>query len=346
MSVSAFRVVVPGVAPSARVPKRPSGPRQTRSLPVIRPAVPLTVNLERALGAGGHASVVPGKLGDKRVAVKVLPLADPQTAKELATLVVIAPGHANVIRSHAPVASPDGAHTYLPMEMAEEDLLAYTDRAGGLDEAAAASLFRGVMDGVAFLHSRGVCHLDLKPENILMAGGVPKVADFGTAVFRDVATIAGLCGPHRTSADCGTAIYACPEALALHFRPASPQCDAHSNSGASSVSASSFEGEGYDAEKADVWALGVSLFVCVTGVFPWRRAEVTDKWYAAWQDSYATMGLRCAPSLFKHTFGVCASQQGVPLSPAFIHLLRCMLTPSPHKRPTLAQVAAHPFFAQ
>ena len=38
-----------------------------------------------------------------------------------------------------------------------------------------------ILEGLAFLHSRGYIHRDIKPENILMKGDVCKLADFGLA---------------------------------------------------------------------------------------------------------------------------------------------------------------------
>jgi serine/threonine protein kinase len=41
---------------------------------------------------------------------------------------------------------------------------------------------RCLLDALYYLHKEGVLHRDLKPANILVAGGVPKLADFGEAV--------------------------------------------------------------------------------------------------------------------------------------------------------------------
>ena len=41
---------------------------------------------------------------------------------------------------------------------------------------------RQILQGMAYVHSKGVCHRDLKPENILMNDkGVVKICDFGSA---------------------------------------------------------------------------------------------------------------------------------------------------------------------
>ena len=46
----------------------------------------------------------------------------------------------------------------------------------------AVQLLTDILSGVAFAHSKSVCHRDLSPMNILLtSGGVPKIADFGIA---------------------------------------------------------------------------------------------------------------------------------------------------------------------
>ncbi len=42
-------------------------------------------------------------------------------------------------------------------------------------------LFRGLLDGLAHLHSRSIFHKDIKPENILLLGQRPILADFGVS---------------------------------------------------------------------------------------------------------------------------------------------------------------------
>ena len=38
----------------------------------------------------------------------------------------------------------------------------------------------------------------------------------------------------------------------------------------------------YDADKADVWALGLTMLVTLTGYFPWGAAHGSDANFAAW----------------------------------------------------------------
>lgn len=58
-----------------------------------------------------------------------------------------------------------------------------TARTGGalpLDHAIA--ILKDILAGVAFAHSKNICHRDLSPLNILItSSGIPKIADFGIA---------------------------------------------------------------------------------------------------------------------------------------------------------------------
>ena len=85
----------------------------------------------------------------------------------------------------------------------------------------ARSILRGILEGLAYLHSEGIVHRDLKPDNVLMADGVvPKIADFGLATFisEEVKHVHSVVGtpsyvapevmrgvPYGTPADCWAA---------------------------------------------------------------------------------------------------------------------------------------------
>ena len=104
-----------------------------------------------------------------------------------------------------------------------------------------------VADAVAHAHERGVIHRDLKPANVLLRpDGRAIVVDFGLAKDE------GDEGQEltRTHDRLGTPLFMAPEQI---------------RRGAAAVDA-----------RADVWALGVMLFVCVTGRYPFRSRTVMD----------------------------------------------------------------------
>jgi len=104
-----------------------------------------------------------------------------------------------------------------------------------------------VAHAVHHAHERGVVHRDLKPANVLIApSGRPLVVDFGLAKDEE-AEAAELT---RTHDRLGTPLFMAPEQI---------------RRGASTVDA-----------RADVWALGVMLFVALTGRYPFRSRTVMD----------------------------------------------------------------------
>lgn len=99
-----------------------------------------------------------------------------------------------------------------------------------------------VIDAICFLHSKGIAHLDIKPENILMDENmVPKLADFGCCETPE--------SRKYIFRGRGTIAYISPEVIME---------------------------KGTDHRPADVWALGILLYVVVTHHFPWNYANKTE----------------------------------------------------------------------
>ncbi|KUF79869.1 Voltage-gated potassium channel subunit beta-1 [Phytophthora nicotianae] len=110
-----------------------------------------------------------------------------------------------------------------------------------LPESEARQLFRQCVRGVRFLHAHGIAHRDLSLENVFYCRGVCKIGDFG------LSTDAALRGSGEAV---GKAYYMAPEVV---------------------------NQEAYDAYAADMWSLGIMLFIMLTGrrSRPMRRATTS-----------------------------------------------------------------------
>lgn len=156
---------------------------------------------------------------------------------------------------------------------------------------------------MAHCHRVGVYHRDLKPENVLLtAAGAAVLSDFGSATTHRV------CEPVSY-----TKYYAAPEVIAALKRQRAV-CDDVFDVAAPSVVV--------DNEKADVWSLGVLLFVLLCGLPPFVEAHESDPAYA------------------RHAAGHTLCSTDVPDDVQA--LLAAMLAVDPAQRPSASAVLGHP----
>ena len=125
---------------------------------------------------------------------------------------------------------------YIVMEEAGGGCLLETIRKNKrLSEKMAGYFFKQLCDGIEYCHSRGVVHRDLKCENLLLdLHGNLKIIDFGFARSDMAPTADGKY--KRSETYCGSYAYAAPEILM---------------------------GMAYIPQKADIWSMGVILYVMV-----------------------------------------------------------------------------------
>ncbi len=124
---------------------------------------------------------------------------------------------------------------------------------GPLPPRAAAGLVETIARTVADIHGRGLLHLDLKPSNILLDGEpnvawdawIPRVSDFGLALFADPdASMTTLAGPR------GTPSYMAPEQTVAPRAGMGPP--------------------------TDIYALGAVLYELMTGRPPFQGASTIE----------------------------------------------------------------------
>lgn len=176
--------------------------------------------------------------------------------------------HTHVARVHD-LGEHDGA-LYFTMECVEGETLRAALRARGrFPLAETLGVGRALASGLAEVHAHGIVHRDLKPTNVLLGPrGRVVLADFGVA--RDLGGDAEL-----TVGPIGTASYMAPEQA---------------------------RGEPVDA-RADLYALGLVLFVLFTGSHPLEglAVDVSD----AERDQLLRAGLATAPTPFADLVVAC-----------------------------------------
>ncbi|KAG6599652.1 serine/threonine protein kinase [Phytophthora cinnamomi] len=154
---------------------------------------------------------------------------NPVVEKEVANLVRAAGGHPNLVQYEESFVEQQTL--YLVMEhCADGDLHRYLSSRmrHRMTCLSALSVLSQVASGMAFLHELGIAHRDISLENIMVHRGRCKLGDFG------LATRSRLAGGRLV----GKNYYMAPEIVA---------------------------GDVYDPKSADIWSLGIVLFVLLTG---------------------------------------------------------------------------------
>jgi len=211
--------------------------------------------LLRRIGAGGMGDVfeaVHGAIG-KRVAIKCL---HPELTKDATILArfrreaeaAAAVGHRGIVEVFDVGTSEDGA-PYLVMEMLQgHSLGALLDARGRLEVAEAAYVVCQALSALSAAHEAGIVHRDLKPDNIFVVDtGTPlaavKLLDFGISRIIGGQGVESVTRVTEAGAAIGTPAYMSPE-----------QC----------------RGELDIDHRTDLYAMGVVLYRCVTGVSPFE----------------------------------------------------------------------------
>lgn len=108
-----------------------------------------------------------------------------------------------------------------------------------------------ILSAVSYLHKNSIIHRDLKPENILLVSSADdteiKLTDFGLAKKADHDGLKTFCG---------TPQYFAPEVLRRK---------------------GTINGEGRYGTAADMWSLGVVLYILLTGTFPFDEDHLFDQ---------------------------------------------------------------------
>lgn len=158
---------------------------------------------DQQIGSGGFATVYKGLLKNGTIAVKKLKnvvMDDTNFNTEVCNMVMVK--HKNIVRflgycgdTQTEVLNYEGKNIiveerqrllcfeYLPEGNLRKHIC---DASEGLEWRVRYHIIKGICEGLDYLHQKKMVHSDLKPENILLDEyRVPKIADFGLAMFFD-----------------------------------------------------------------------------------------------------------------------------------------------------------------
>jgi len=197
--------------------------------------------IQQEIGRGGYSVVYLARDRelDAPVAIKLLvpPPAAAQVARERLrreVQVVRELSHTNIVAVYD--FGDEGPWSFVVMEyVAGPDLHAAVREHGPVAPERAARIGRDIAAALAAAHRRGILHRDVKPQNVLLdPDGRARLADFGSARLDSQATLT------QTGALVGTLAYLAPEVIA---------------------------GGRADA-RADIYALGLTLYYALVGALP------------------------------------------------------------------------------
>ncbi len=153
--------------------------------------------------------------------------------------------HPNIYRFFHAISTEEAVY-FISEMVSGGELFDYAVQHVRLPESGCRAITRQILCAVAYMHSQGVCHRDLKLENILIdASGQIKIIDFGLGNFFALNS--------TLSTFCGSPDYAPPELWAS---------------------------QPYYGPSVDVWAIGVILYILVSGFVPFDNStNITDIQY-------------------------------------------------------------------
>ncbi|MBX3227524.1 MAG: protein kinase [Labilithrix sp.] len=165
---------------------------------------------------------------------------------------------------------------FMVMERLEGETLKDLVADGPLPDRAVADLFLQACEGLAHAHALGIVHRDVKPSNLFVLAGrerTLKVLDFGIARMTSYEAYENrekTTTVTDSAALLGSPQYVSPEQL---------------------QSPSSVD------ERADVWSLGISMYLALTGTLPFSGSSLAEVLVAVMSKPTPPLGSKASPAM-------------------------------------------------
>ncbi|EAY12243.1 CAMK family protein kinase [Trichomonas vaginalis G3] len=196
-------------------------------------------------GATSRVHTAINTITNKKLCVKILEKSSLETAEDFEffrreVAIISSLAHKNIVRYHDLM--EDECYYYLFQEFCPGvTLTKFLEKNNLLSDRLLQLIFRQIFSALAYMHKLHVGHRDLKPDNILIDQECNiKIVDFGLSTDDNTKLRTTFCG-------------------SLAFAP--PEC---------------IKREPYNAAQADIWSLGVMLYMAATGKLPWRTTNLVQ----------------------------------------------------------------------
>eukprot|EP00899_Mesostigma_viride_P013410 jgi/Mesvir1/2206/Mv09851-RA.1 len=253
----------------------------------------------RDIGSGnfGVARLVKDKVTGELLAVKYIERGvkiDENVQREIFNHRMLR--HPNIIQFKEVLLTP--THLAIVMEYASGgELFDRICKAGRFIEDEARFFFQQLISGVDYCHSQQICHRDLKLENTLLDGSPAprlKICDFGYSKSSLLHS--------QPKSTVGTPAYIAPEVLSR---------------------------KQYDGKIADVWSIGVTLYVMLVGAYPFEDPDDPRNFRKTIQ------------RIMSVTYRI---PDNVKVSSDCQRLLKQIFIANPTQRITIPEIRKHPWF--
>ena len=145
--------------------------------------------------------------------------------------------HVNVVRTYEIISTEDTYYIFMDF-CAKGELFNYIVEQQHLSEEKSAFFYYQLVNGIEYIHNKGVCHRDLKPENLLLTEKMKlKIIDFG---------LSNYFSGNLLETPCGSPCYASPEMVM---------------------------GNSYNGFCIDIWSSGIILYAMLCGYLPFEEVE-------------------------------------------------------------------------
>jgi len=203
----------------------------------------------------------------------------------------------------------DGNYLYIVMPFCDgRDFDHYLGTTGKLSENEARRYLLQILEGIETMQNAGVTHRDMSLDNLMIHDGNCIIIDMGVAL--------------RIPYENGQRFLIAPQGPCGRWKYMSPEIYRNQFDRFGRV-----VGTPFDGHAVDLWAVGVILFIMVTGLPPWFRPSADEPGFVHF----------CRRGRLEQ---ICV-HNGFGLSRPLMDLLQRMFNVNPTRRLSLEQIRAH-----